>query len=52
MLFRSHHVTYLPLNDFSAWEEELAKGDVCACVLECIQGVGGIRLVEKILPSA
>ena len=43
----NHHVTYLPLNDFSAWEEELAKGDVCACVLECIQGVGGIRLVEK-----
>ncbi|MBO5740898.1 MAG: aminotransferase class III-fold pyridoxal phosphate-dependent enzyme, partial [Bacteroidaceae bacterium] len=24
------HVTYLPLNDLSAWETELAKGDVCA----------------------
>ncbi len=38
------HVTYLPLNDIAAWEAELAKGDVCACILECIQGVGGIRL--------
>lgn len=38
------HVTYLPLNDLQAWEKELAKGDVCACILECIQGVGGIKL--------
>ena len=41
------HVTYLPLNDVSAWETELAKGDVCAVILECIQGVGGIRMVDK-----
>ena len=40
------HVTYLPLNDIDAWEAELAKGDVCACIIECIQGVGGIRMVE------
>ena len=39
------HVTYLPMNDLSAWEVELAKGDVCAVMIECIQGVGGIRLV-------
>ncbi|MDY2703229.1 MAG: aminotransferase class III-fold pyridoxal phosphate-dependent enzyme [Prevotella sp.] len=38
------HVTYLPLNDLEAWERELAKGDVAACIIECIQGVGGIRL--------
>lgn len=38
------HVTYLPLNDLRAWEVELAKGDVCAVILECIQGVGGIRM--------
>lgn len=38
------HVTYLPLNDLAAWEAELAKGDVCACIIECIQGVGGIKL--------
>lgn len=41
------HVAYLPLNDLSAWETELAKGDVCAVILECIQGVGGIRMVDK-----
>ena len=40
------HVTYLPLNDLSAWEQELAKGDVCACIIECIQGVGGVRMVS------
>ena len=38
------HVTYLPLNDLQAWEAELQKGDVCAVILECIQGVGGIQL--------
>ena len=38
------HVTYLPLNDLPAWEQELAKGDVAAVILECIQGVGGIRM--------
>ena len=39
------HVTYLPLNDLAAWEKELRKGDVCCCIIECIQGVGGIRTV-------
>jgi len=38
------HVTFLPMNDLEAWERELAKGDVCAVILECIQGVGGIKL--------
>ena len=41
------HVTYLPLNELEAWETELAKGDVCACIIECIQGVGGIRMASK-----
>jgi len=41
------HVTYLPMNDLIAWETELAKGDVCAVILECIQGVGGIKLATK-----
>ena len=41
------HVTYLPMNDLPAWETELAKGDVCAVILECIQGVGGIKLATK-----
>ena len=41
------HVTYLPLNDLPAWEAELSKGDVCAVILECIQGVGGIKLASQ-----
>lgn len=48
----NHHVTYLPLNDIAAWEDELQKGDVCACILECIQGVGGIRMVDKAFAQA
>ena len=38
------HTTFLPLNDLEAWKQELAKGDVAACIIECIQGVGGIQL--------
>lgn len=38
------HTTFLPLNDLEAWEQELAKGDVSACILECIQGVGGLNM--------
>lgn len=39
------HVTYLPINDLEAWEKELAKDDVCACIIEAIQGVGGCNMV-------
>ncbi len=38
------HTTFLPLNDLAAFETELAKGDVAAVIIECIQGVGGIRM--------
>ena len=38
------HVVYLPLNDMEAMKAELAKGDVCAVIIEGIQGVGGIQL--------
>lgn len=37
----NNHTTFLPMNDLPAWEAELAKGDVCAVILECIQGIGG-----------
>lgn len=43
----NNHVTYLPLNDLPAWEAELQKGDVCAVILECIQGVGGIKMATE-----
>lgn len=37
----NRQVTFLSMNDLKSWEEELAKGDVCAVILECIQGIGG-----------
>lgn len=40
----NNHVTYLPLNDLEAWKTEIEKDDVCAVIIECIQGVGGIRM--------
>lgn len=41
------HVTFLPLNDLDAFTVELKKGDVAAVIVECIQGVGGIRMATK-----
>lgn len=40
----NNHVTFLPLNDLAAFEAELQQGDVAAVIIECIQGVGGIRM--------
>ena len=44
---RSNHVTFLPLNDTQAFVNEIAKGDVCAVIVECIQGVGGVQLADR-----
>lgn len=41
------HVQFLPLNNLEAFQSELAKGDVAAVIVECIQGVGGIRLATS-----
>jgi acetylornithine aminotransferase len=38
----NNHVVYLPLNDKEAVKTELSKEDVCAVIIEGIQGVGGI----------
>jgi len=35
-------VTFLPLNDINLVKEELKKEDVCAIIIEGIQGVGGL----------
>lgn len=42
----NHKVTFIALNDKKALEEELAKEDYAAVVIEGIQGVGGIRLPD------
>ena len=41
----NHHVRFLPLNDIEPWIRELSRGGVCAVILECIQGVGGVQMV-------
>ncbi len=35
-------VTFVPLNDSAAFKKEVEKADVCAVILEAIQGVGGL----------
>jgi len=35
-------VTFLTFNDWEAFQNEIEKGDVCAVILEAIQGVGGL----------
>lgn len=37
-------VAFLALNDLNAVKAEIAKGDVCAVIIEGIQGVGGIQV--------
>ncbi len=53
---KQQKVTFLPFNVITAFENEIEKGDVCAVILEAIQGVGGLdepsseffRQVEKL----
>ncbi|MCH5328553.1 MAG: aspartate aminotransferase family protein [Coprobacter sp.] len=43
---RTFEVCYLPLNDIDAVRRELEKGDVCAVIIEGIQGIGGIQVPD------
>ena len=40
----SGNITFVPFNDIEAVRMELAKGDVCAVIIEGIQGVGGVQI--------
>ena len=42
----THHRTIVPLNDIEAVKRELAVGDVCAVIIEGIQGVGGMGMAS------
>lgn len=42
----NNQVCYLPLNHTAAMKAELEKGDVCAVIIEGIQGVGGIMIPD------
>ena len=39
---KQQQVTFLSLGDVEGLKRELSKGDVCAVILEAIQGVGGL----------
>ena len=39
---KQQKVTFLQFNDLPAFKEAIEKGDVCAVILESIQGVGGL----------
>ncbi len=40
----SGNITFVPFNDIDAVCAELTKGDVCAVIIEGIQGVGGVQI--------
>ena len=44
---KGFEVDFLPLNNIEAVKKALAKGDVCAVIIEGIQGVSGIHIPEK-----
>lgn len=39
-------VEFIALNDIDSVKNSLAKGDVCAVIIEGIQGIGGIKVLE------
>ncbi|MGH7602019.1 MAG: aspartate aminotransferase family protein, partial [bacterium] len=45
-LNENHEVIFLPLNDEAALEQTFQRHDICAAIIEGIQGVAGIRVPE------
>lgn len=43
-LNKNGNVIFLPLNDEQAFEEAITKAEICAVIVEGIQGVGGIHV--------
>jgi len=42
----NHEIQFLPWNDINAATDAIRKGDVCAVIIEGIQGVGGINVPD------
>lgn len=42
------NVVFLPWNDIEATKVELEKGDICAVIIEGVQGVGGIKVPDAL----
>ena len=43
---QGQQVTFLPMNDAASVEKELSAGDVCAIIIEGIQGIGGVYVPD------
>ena len=41
-----HNIQFLPWNDIATARQAISKGDVCAVIIEGIQGVGGIKVPD------
>ncbi|MBQ7941050.1 MAG: aminotransferase class III-fold pyridoxal phosphate-dependent enzyme [Muribaculaceae bacterium] len=44
----SGNITFIPFNDIDAVHAEIVKGDVCAVIIEGIQGVGGVQIPDDV----
>ena len=44
---QNEHVSFLPLNDEEALEQAFKKNEICAVIVEGIQGVGGIHVASN-----
>lgn len=47
-----HNIQFLQWNDIAAAENAISKGDICAVIIEGIQGVGGINVPDIVFLQA